>query len=136
MIVRSAYHVTSPPHRPTPPPETVNMDWLRLDLGVVMQMPQKVTIAGIRSRVEQFYKMETGALATRSRCRAIARPRQIAMYLARILTRQSYPTLARRFGNFDHTTVLHAVRSVERWIEEDGDFALEVETMRRRIVEG
>jgi chromosomal replication initiator protein len=67
------------------------------------------------------------------RARAVARPRQVAMYLAKQLTPRSLPEIGRKFGGRDHTTVMHAVRKIEQLCETDASFAEDVELMRRML---
>ncbi|MGH7077743.1 MAG: helix-turn-helix domain-containing protein, partial [Acetobacteraceae bacterium] len=74
-------------------------------------------------------------MASSRRARAVARPRQVAMYLAKQLTSRSLPEIGRRFGNRDHTTVMHAVARVGQLMERDATFGEEVETLRR-LLEG
>ena len=65
--------------------------------------------------------------------RAVARPRQVAMYLAKQLTSRSLPEIGRKFGGRDHTTVMHAVRKVEELKTIDSSFADDVELLRRML---
>jgi chromosomal replication initiator protein len=67
------------------------------------------------------------------RARAVARPRQIAMYLSKQLTSRSLPEIGRKFGGRDHTTVMHAVRKVEELREVDAVFADDVDLLRRML---
>ena len=67
------------------------------------------------------------------RARNVARPRQVAMYLAKQLTSRSLPEIGRKFGGRDHTTVMHAVRKIEEIIGEDPSFAQDVEILRRTL---
>ena len=69
------------------------------------------------------------------RAREVARPRQIAMYLAKQLTPRSLPEIGRRFGGRDHTTVIHAVRQIERLRGEDSEIDNDVRTLIR-VLEG
>ena len=64
------------------------------------------------------------------RARNIARPRQVAMYLAKTLTSLSYPEIGRQFGGRDHTTVMHAVRSIEGLVATDQGIAEDVSLLR------
>ncbi|MEC7537535.1 MAG: helix-turn-helix domain-containing protein, partial [Pseudomonadota bacterium] len=64
---------------------------------------------------------------------AVARPRQIAMYLAKQLTARSLPEIGRKFGGRDHTTVMHAVRKVEELKATDNGFSEDVELLRRML---
>jgi chromosomal replication initiator protein len=65
----------------------------------------------------------------------VVRPRQIAMFLAKVLTSRSLPEIGRRFGGRDHTTVLHSVRKVEQMIKDDIDLAQEIELLKRMLEE-
>ena len=73
----------------------------------------------IQRFVAHYYSIPDAEMVSQRRSREVARPRQIAMYLARELTPLSYPSIGRRFGNRDHTTVIHAVRTIEDLIEVD-----------------
>ncbi len=64
------------------------------------------------------------------RARSIARPRQIAMYLAKNLTTSSYPEIGRKFGGRDHTTIMHAVKKVEELLVHDSEMSDDVELLR------
>jgi chromosomal replication initiator protein len=65
------------------------------------------------------------------RARNVARPRQVAMYLSKILTSRSLPDIGRSFGGRDHTTVMHAVKTIEELIKNDKAFADDVEMLKR-----
>ena len=67
------------------------------------------------------------------RARNVARPRQVAMYLAKMLTARSLPEIGRKFGGRDHTTVMHAVRKVEELIADDAQIAQDVDVVRRAL---
>jgi chromosomal replication initiator protein len=67
------------------------------------------------------------------RARAVARPRQVAMFLAKQLTQRSLPEIGRKFGGRDHTTVLHAVKKVEELMANDQGFAEDIELLRRTL---
>ena len=71
--------------------------------------------------------------AAARRARAVARPRQVAMYLAKQLTSRSLPEIGRKFGGRDHTTVMHAVKKVDELREHDSTFAEDVELLRRML---
>src|SRR3546814_12069968 len=72
-------------------------------------------------------------MASKRRVRAIARPRQVAMYLAKELTPRSYPEIGRRFGGRDHSTVIHAVRTVEALRVSDSELDAEIAAIRRSL---
>ena len=69
------------------------------------------------------------------RARTIARPRQVAMYLAKQMTARSLPEIGRKFGGRDHTTVMHAIRKIEELMNQDSMFNDEVSLIRRAITE-
>ena len=71
--------------------------------------------------------------APEARARAVARPRQVAMYLSKLLTTKSLPEIGRRFGGRDHTTVIHAVKKVEELKRSDFQIAEDVELLRRML---
>ena len=96
---------------------------------------RKVTVDEIQKLVCEHYGLKQADLLSPKRTRAIARPRQVAMSLAKALTTRSYPDIGRRFGNRDHTTVLHAVRQIEKLRAEDAALAADVETLTRRLRE-
>ena len=94
---------------------------------------RRVTIEEIKKKVAEHYALKVSDLESPNRTRSIVRPRQIAMYLARLLTPRSYPEIGRRFGNRDHTTVMHAVETIQRLTGTDAGFAEEVEQLRLSI---
>ncbi|MFN3400569.1 MAG: chromosomal replication initiator protein DnaA, partial [Ferrovibrio sp.] len=84
---------------------------------------RKVTIEEIQKRVAEHYSIRFADMHSPRRARAVARPRQVAMYLAKQLTSRSLPEIGRKFGGRDHTTVMHAVRKIEELREIDAAFA-------------
>lgn len=88
----------------------------------------------IQATVAAYYSLPPGSMTSQRRARDIARPRQVAMYLASELTTKSLPELGRRFGNRDHTTVMYAIKAVERRVDEDPELAEDV-TILRRVLE-
>ena len=97
--------------------------------------PRRVKIEDIQRVVARHYNVSKADLLSSRRTRTIVRPRQIAMYLAKMLTPRSLPEIGRRFGGRDHTTVLHAVRKIEGLIEGDMTLADEIELLKRMIDE-
>ncbi len=96
---------------------------------------RRIKIDDIQIAVAKHFKVSKPDLLSARRSRSVVRPRQIAMYLAKILTSRSLPEIGRRFGNRDHTTVLHAVRKIEKMMADDTSFAQEVELLKRMIEE-
>ena len=94
---------------------------------------RRIKIDEIQAMVAKHFKVSKPDLLSSRRSRSVVRPRQIAMYLSKMLTSRSLPEIGRRFGNRDHTTVLHAVRKVEQLMNEDNGFAQEVELLKRMI---
>ncbi len=94
---------------------------------------RRVTIEEIQKRVAEHFNIKLAEMSSARRSRAVARPRQIAMYLAKQLTARSLPEIGRKFGGRDHTTVMHAVRKVEELRGMDAAFAEDVELLRRML---
>jgi chromosomal replication initiator protein len=94
-------------------------------------LDRRVTIEEIQKKTAEFYKLDLRELHSARRARRVARPRQVAMYLARELTSRSLPDIGRRFGGRDHTTVLHACRRIEALCTSDPVFQQEVEFLRK-----
>lgn len=94
---------------------------------------RRVTIDEIQKRVAEHYNIRVADMHSARRARAVARPRQIAMYLAKQLTARSLPEIGRKFGGRDHTTVMHAVKKVDELRATDPSFAEDVELLRRML---
>ena len=94
---------------------------------------RRVTVDEIQKTVAAHFALKQEDLLSARRARSVARPRQVAMYLAKSLTTRSYPDIGRRFGGRDHTTVLHAVRVIEKLVTTDAAMAAEVEALTRRL---
>ena len=94
---------------------------------------RRVTMEEIQKRVAEHFQIRMSDMSSARRSRTVARPRQIAMYLAKQLTSRSLPEIGRAFGGRDHTTVIHAVRKVEELIKADSAFAEDVELLTRML---
>ncbi|MBV7433906.1 chromosomal replication initiator protein DnaA [Cardiobacteriaceae bacterium TAE3-ERU3] len=94
---------------------------------------KQVTLDNIQKVVAQFYHVSVADLHSKSRKASITRPRQIAMSLAKELTRHSYPEIGHAFGGRDHTTVIHACRKIESLRKEDRDFLEEYKGLRMAL---
>jgi chromosomal replication initiator protein len=94
---------------------------------------RRVTVEEIQRRVAEHFNIKLADMHSERRARAVARPRQVAMYLAKQLTTRSLPEIGRKFGNRDHTTVMHAVRKIEELCTLDASFAEDVELLRRML---
>ena len=95
--------------------------------------PKRVRIEDIQRIVARHYNVSKTELLSNRRTRTIVKPRQIAMYLSKVMTPRSLPEIGRRFGGRDHTTVLHAVRKIEDLSGNDNTLAQELELLRRLI---
>jgi chromosomal replication initiator protein len=94
---------------------------------------KRVRIEDIQRVVARQYNVSRADLLSSRRTANVVRPRQVAMYLAKILTLRSLPEIGRRFGGRDHTTVLHAVRKIEALAGNDSAFAEEIEALKRQL---
>jgi chromosomal replication initiator protein len=94
---------------------------------------RRVTIDEIQKRVAEHFNIRLADMSSTRRARAVARPRQVAMYLAKQLTARSLPEIGRKFGGRDHTTVMHAVKKVEELRTSDPSFAEDVDLLRRML---
>jgi chromosomal replication initiator protein len=97
--------------------------------------PKRVKIDDILRTISKHFGVNRGDLLSSRRNRSIVRPRQIGMYLAKLLTSRSLPEIGRRFGNRDHTTVLHAIRKIDSLIKEDTSLREEIELLKRLLRE-
>ena len=94
---------------------------------------RKVTVDMIQKVVAEHYSLKQADLISERRARAVARPRQVAMWLAKQITTRSLPDIGRRFGGRDHTTVLHAVRRIESLKGEDATIARDLDVLLRKL---
>ena len=99
------------------------------------QDSKRVRIEDIQKIVARQFDVSRNDLLSNRRTRVIVRPRQVAMYLAKVMTPRSLPEIGRRFGGRDHTTVLHAVRKIEDISSKDQKLAREIELLKRLILE-
>jgi len=94
---------------------------------------RRISIDQIQRKVADYYNVRMGDMLSARRSRAVARPRQIAMYLSKQLTTRSLPEIGRKFGGRDHTTVIHAVRKVESLRESDPSIEEDVDLLLRSL---
>jgi len=94
---------------------------------------RRLTIEEIQRKVAEHYNIRLTDMSSARRARAVARPRQVAMWLAKQLTQRSLPEIGRKFGNRDHTTVMHAVSRIHELMARDAAFAEDVELLRRML---
>jgi chromosomal replication initiator protein len=94
---------------------------------------RKVTVEEIQRKVADHYSVRLSDLIGPKRLRTIARPRQVAMYLAKQLTLRSLPDIGRRFGGRDHTTIMHGVRKIEELMATDSQLSDDLQLLRRLL---
>ena len=94
---------------------------------------KKITIEEIQKKVAEHYNIRITDMHSPRRSRSVARPRQIAMYLAKSITSRSLPEIGRKFGGRDHTTVMHAVKKIEELKLQDVNFNEDIELLKRLI---
>lgn len=94
---------------------------------------RRVSIEEIQTKVASFYNLRLSDILSPRRARPVARPRQIAMYLSKILTPHSLPDIGRKFGGRDHTTIIHGVRKIEELMAIDPALLHDVEKIKRDI---
>jgi chromosomal replication initiator protein len=114
--------------------ETIDLDFTVSTLGDVLRGSQRrITIDEIQRAVSTHFDLKPLDLVSARRARVVARPRQIAMYLAQRLTTRSLPEIGRKFGGRDHSTVIHAVRRVEELRDSDREIDGAVRLLMRQL---
>jgi chromosomal replication initiator protein len=116
-------------------PVTMDMAELAVRDLIRPQEPKRVKIEDIQRMVARHFNVSRADMLSSRRTANVVRPRQIAMYLAKMLTLRSLPEIGRRFGGRDHTTVLHAVRKIESLAEKDQALADEIDVLKRMLLE-
>ena len=94
----------------------------------------KVTIDSIQTIVCQYFKISKNEMLSARRSRYLVRPRQTAIYLAKLLTSKSLPEIGRFFSNRDHTTVIHSVKTIERLRQEDKELNSNIDNLKNKIL--
>ncbi len=112
----------------------INIDFVREALRDLLALQEKlVTIDNIQKTVAEYYKIKVADLLSKRRSRSVARPRQLAMALAKELTNHSLPEIGDAFGGRDHTTVLHACRKIAALREESHDIKEDYSNLIRTL---
>jgi chromosomal replication initiator protein len=112
----------------------IDMDLTQDCLADVLKASErKITVEEIQRQVADYYNIRMSDIIGPKRLRTYARPRQVAMYLAKQLTSRSLPEIGRRFGGRDHTTIMHGVRRIEELKATDGQIAEDIELLRRAL---
>ncbi len=112
----------------------VTIEFTRETLADLLRAHEKkVTIDEIQRRVADYYQLKLADLLSARRAREVARPRQVAMYLAKRLTPRSLPEIGRRFGGRDHTTVMHAVKRIDELRVADRELDADLAQLSRML---
>ena len=94
---------------------------------------RRTTIDQIQKKVAEHFNVKMSDMHSARRSRTIARPRQIAMFLAKNLTTRSLPEIGRKFGGRDHTTVIHAIKKVKELVKNDSSLSEDIEILTRSL---
>lgn len=100
---------------------------------LIKSSSKRTTIEEIQKKVAEHYNIRLTDMHSPRRSRSVARPRQVAMYLAKSITSRSLPEIGRKFGGRDHTTVMHAVKKIEELKQQDNNFSEDIELLKRLI---
>jgi chromosomal replication initiator protein len=101
--------------------------------NVLRANQRRITIDEIQAQVAEHYRIRKAEMTSARRAREVARPRQVAMYLSKQLTPKSLPDIGRRFGGRDHTTVIHAVRQIEKLRAQDTELDADIRLLTRQL---
>jgi len=112
----------------------INLDLVQECLSDILRASDKrVTVEEIQRKVAEHYNVRLADMIGPKRLRTIARPRQVAMYLAKTMTQRSLPEIGRRFGGRDHTTIMHGIRKIEELMVADNQLADDVQLLKRLL---
>ena len=112
-----------------------NLSEIRIILKDLLNIYEnKVTIDNIQTIVCRFFKISKNEMLSSRRSRYLVRPRQTAIYLAKMLTSKSLPEIGRCFSNRDHTTVIHSVKTIEKLRKEDNDLNIKIDSLKNKIL--
>lgn len=110
----------------------ITLDFVKEALKDLLYLQDKlVTVDNIQKTVAEYYKIKMSDMLSKRRTRSVARPRQMAMAMAKELTNHSLPEIAESFGGRDHTTVLHACRKIRELVETSTDIAEDYKNLLR-----
>ena len=101
---------------------------------ILVEKTREISVEDIQKTVGAHYNVKISDLKSPKRLKALVLPRQVAMYLARQMTSSSYPELGERFGGKDHSTIIHAIKKIEKKMEEDYQLRSTIDTIRNAIL--
>jgi chromosomal replication initiator protein len=114
--------------------QPINLDSTREILRDLLRSNEKIiTIEDIQRKVADRYSLKFSDMSSNKRLRTVVRPRQMAMYLAKLLTNRSLSDIGRKFGGKDHTTVIHSVKTIEGLIETDREFSEDMKLLMKLV---
>ena len=112
----------------------VTLEFTRQVLADLLRsIDRRTTIDEIQRKVAEYYGLKLAELLSDRRAKSVARPRQVAMYLAKRLTQRSLPEIGRKFGGRDHTTVMHAVKRIKQLRKEENELDSDVRYLLRQL---
>ena len=115
--------------------KTPNLSEVKIILRDLLNLSEnKVTIDLIQSIVCKFFKISKTEMLSSRRSRYLVRPRQTAIYLAKILTSKSLPEIGREFSGRDHTTIIHSVKTIEKLTQNDQELSQNIENLKNKIL--
>ncbi len=100
---------------------------------ILVERNKELTVEEILKKVSSHYNIKISDIKSAKRLKAVVMPRQIAMYISRQLTSSSYPEIGERFGGKDHSTIIHAIRKIERLMEEDFQLRSTIENLKKEL---
>ena len=112
-----------------------NLSEIKVVLKDLLNLAEnKVTIDLIQSKVCKFFKISKNEMLSSRRSRYLVRPRQVAIYLTKILTSKSLPEIGREFANRDHTTIIHSVKTIEKLKEKEPEMNTNIDNLKNEIL--
>ena len=115
--------------------KTPSMSEVKVILKDLLNLTEnKVDIDSIQTIVCKYFKISKNEMLSPRRSRYLVRPRQTAIYLAKMLTSKSLPEIGRSFANRDHTTVIHSVKTIEKLRKEDNELNLSIDSLKNKIL--
>jgi len=112
-----------------------NLSEVKIILKDLLNLSEnKITIDLIQSNVCKFFKISKNEMLSSRRSRYLVRPRQVAIYLTKILTSKSLPEIGREFSNRDHTTIIHSVKTIEKLKNENSELSSNIDNLKNQIL--
>lgn len=103
---------------------------------ILIERNKELSVEEILKKVSIHFNMKISDMKSSKRLKAVVLPRQIAMYLSRQLTSSSYPEIGERFGGKDHSTIIHAIRKIEKLMEDDFQMRSTIENLKKELTNG